>query len=85
MTENLAIVIFANSYAPRKGHCIHIKQLLYFVHCSHRVSTVYIEQPRVVNFINTGCVDPLCTLHRAEMLYIWVRRKGYIKDALYKS
>ena len=34
-----------------------------------RVS-IYIERPRVVNFINLGGGDPLCTLYRAEGLYI---------------
>ena len=31
----------------------------------------------MVNFINAGGGDPLCTLHRAEGLYSWVTRKGY--------
>ena len=36
---------------------------------THRVSIL--EGPRVVNFINAGGGDPLCTLlaHRAEGLY----------------
>ena len=35
--------------------------------------TVYsMERLRVVNFINAGGGDPLCTLHRAEGLYSWV-------------
>ena len=39
--------------------------------------TVYsMERLRVVNFINAGGGDPLCTLHRAEGLYSWVTRKG---------
>ena len=39
----------------------------------------------MVNFINLGGGDPLCTLHRAEGLYSWVARKGYMRDPLYKS
>ena len=46
---------------------------------------VYIERPSVVNFINAGGGDPLCTLHRAEGLYSWVTRKGYMSDSLHKS
>ena len=44
---------------------------------THRVSIL--EGPRVVNFINAGGGDPLCTLlaHRAEGLYSWVRRREY--------
>ena len=33
------------------------------------IELVYIERPRVVNFINLGGGDPLCTLYRAEGLY----------------
>ena len=39
-----------------------------------------------VNFIDAGGGDPLCTcstLHRAEGLYGWVTRKGYMKDIPY--
>ena len=46
---------------------------------------IVIEWPRVVNFIYAGGGDPLCTLHRAEGLYSWVTRKGYMRDSIYKS
>ena len=32
------------------------------------IEKVYLEWPMVVNFINSGGEDPLCTLHRAEGL-----------------
>ena len=37
------------------------------------------------DLINLGGGDPLCTLHRAEGLYSWVTRKGYMRDSLHKS
>ena len=46
---------------------------------------IYVERPRVVNFIIAGGGHPLCTLHRTEGLYGWVTRKGYMRDSLYKS
>ena len=39
---------------------------------------VQLERPRVLNLINLGGGHPLCTLHRAEGLYSWVTRRGYI-------
>ena len=73
------------------------KVLLCTVHCTvysqwkrvaawwgHRVS-IYIERPSVVNFINSGGGDPLCTLQRAEGLYGWVRCRGYMRDSLLKT
>ena len=46
---------------------------------------VYIERPRVVNFINACSGDPLCTLHWAEELYCWFTLNRYMRDSLYKS
>ena len=48
---------------------------------------VQLERPRVLNLINLGGGHPLCTLHRAEGLYSWVTRRGYMRDSdsLYKS
>ena len=55
------------------------------LHVAGAIENVYIEWPRVGNFINLGGGDPLCTLHRAEGLYGWVRCRGYMRDSLYKS
>ena len=38
----------------------------------------------MVNFINLGGGDPLCTLHPAEGLYSWVGCRGYMRDSLLK-
>ena len=43
------------------------------------------KSARMVNFINAGGGDPLCTLHRAEGLYGWVRCRGYMRDSLLKT
>ena len=53
-----------------------------FLYCTvwfhHRVST------EGVNLIYPVGGDPLCTLHRAEGLYIWVRCKSYMRDSLFR-
>ena len=49
------------------------------------IEKVCIDWTRVVNFINAGGGDPLCTLHRAEGLYGWVRCRGYMRDSLLKT
>ena len=46
---------------------------------------IYIEWPRVVNVINADGGDPLCTLHRGEGVYIWVRCRGYMRDSSLKT
>ena len=39
--------------------------------------SIYRADHRVVNFIKFGGGDPLCTVHRGEGLYVWVRCSGY--------
>ena len=59
---------------------------LYNVHTARRVSAYRVA--RVVNFINVGGGDPLCTLHGAEGLYAvygWVRCRCNMRDPLHKS
>ena len=46
------------------------------------VELVQIERPTALNLINTAHGHSLCTLHRAEGLYSWVRRRGYMRDSL---
>ena len=54
------------------------------IYRAHPVYTV-LEQTRVVNFFKLSGGDPLCTLHRAEGLYGWVRCRGYMRDSLLKT
>ena len=45
--------------------------------CSiHRVSADRAAQ-------GADLINPLCSLHRSEGLYTWVRRKGYMRASLY--
>ena len=50
------------------------------------IEKVNMKWPRVVNFVNAGGGDPVCTLHRAEGLHgwdtvdAWVYER-YVKDA----
>ena len=49
-----------------------------------KVLYIDVERTKVVNFIKLGGGDPLCTLHRVEGLYGWVRCRGNMRDSLLK-
>ena len=43
-----------------------------------------IERPKVLNLTNPAHGRPLCTKHRTDRLYSWVKCRGYMTDSLYK-
>ena len=72
--QNIFLYYFLHVFYNFNVHTVEHIQNMYIV------QTVYLEWPRVVNFIHTSGGDPLYTLpiRRAEGLYGWVRCKGYL-------